>query len=283
MLFMLLILGIVAAFFFLKFKRTKKKESDPVTNRYRSYPKKPRATTPSAAVRSRPNRYHRQNNQREAELSYKENPPEPIIEAPVKQAPVKQAPLPSSATIEDPDEVLGLKEAAPVSQKPSTPQARQMTLQAAPLPAPIITFNVMALEDRPFMGYELLQAILSVGMRYGQHQIFHRHQEKTGRGNVLFSLASMTRPGYFDLPNMGSFSTKGLSLFFKADSVEDPIAVYELMLQTAGQLVEDLGGHVLDERRELLTPAKVVAQRKQLHQYIESHENQNLFEETTEG
>jgi len=148
--------------------------------------------------------------------------------------------------------------------------------------APIV-FHIMAEEGQYFRGYELLQAILSVHMRYGQHHIFHRHQQKTGEGPILFSLASVLKPGLFDLSKMGAFSTPGLSLFFSVMKVDDPIAVYEFMLQTAGELVEDLGGCVLDEQRQLLTPATVMYQRRLLREYVSSQQVPDLFETPLES
>ncbi len=266
----LLIVALIAAVIAVKLIRSGK-EKGVSSNRYRAYTNS-KSTTKS---RVRPNRYYRQT-QREPTLGYKHEMD--VEEQPVAPVEEKVEYELEAAQTFDPDVVLGLKEEPVASKEPKSPAVRQMTLQAAPLPSPIITFNVIAVDDQPFMGYELLQALLSVGMRYGKHQIFHRHEEKTGRGDLLFSLASVTRPGIFDLPNMGSFSTPGLSLFFQADSVDDPITVYELMLQTAGQLVEDLGGHVLDENRELLTSAKVVAQRRQLREYAECQKAPELFD-----
>ncbi len=153
--------------------------------------------------------------------------------------------------------------------------------QVKPL-APIV-FHIMAEKGQYFRGYELLQAILSVHMRYGQHHIFHRYQQKTGEGLILFSLASVLKPGLFDLSKMGAFSTPGLSLFFSVMKVDDPIAVYELMLQTVGELVEDLGGCVLDEQHQLLTPATVMYQRRLLREYITSQQVPDLFETPLES
>ena len=261
----LLIVVLIAAVISAKFLRSRKRR-DVGMNRYRVYRPK-RYVSP----RVRPNRYHRQS-QREPSLGYKHSSGLEDSEEPVAEL----SPTPKEKEKIDPDIVLGLKEEVSVAGK--LPAISQIALKPASMAVPIVTFHVMALEGRPYSGYELLQAILSVGMRYGKHQIFHRHREKTGRGPVLFSLSSATRPGYFDLSKMGGFSTQGLSLFFKADKVNDPLAVYELMLQTTDWLVEGLGGHVLDENYELVTPARVVEQRKLLREYCESQCMSDLFE-----
>lgn len=279
MLFVILfILVLVAVFVAAKLFRTKKSSNGGRSNRYRAYNGK--ESTNSSDLP--PNRYHRQKSHEPAFakkhiLELEAEPARKPVEPTQKME--QRAPTLS----DDPDIVLGLKKEKKVSKKeesldPESAGPVQMTLQPSSLPSPLITFHVMASTDKPYTGYELLQAILSVGMRYGRHQIFHRHEEKTGKGEVLFSLASVMRPGSFDLPKMGGFTTSGLSLFFQANQVEEPLEVYELMLRTAGQLVEDLGGQVLDGKREPLTPATVVQHRKDLREYEGSKQATDLFD-----
>lgn len=121
----------------------------------------------------------------------------------------------------------------------------------------LVMLYLMAPENQPYNGYELLQALLSAGLRYGKMQIFHRHEQKTGRGDVLFSLASATSPGTFELPKMGGFSCAGLVLFFETAKVKNAKKAFEVMIDTANQLAEDLGGDILDEERELLSDDKI--------------------------
>lgn len=121
----------------------------------------------------------------------------------------------------------------------------------------LLMLYLMAPENQPYNGYELLQALLSAGLRYGKMQIFHRHEQKTGRGDIIFSLASATSPGTFELPKMGAFSCTGLVLFFEVHKVKDPKKAFEIMIDTAAQLAEDLGGDVLDENRVELSEEKI--------------------------
>lgn len=127
----------------------------------------------------------------------------------------------------------------------------------SPLKNNLVVLYLMAPENQPYNGYELLQALLSAGLRYGKMQIFHRHEQKTGRGDILFSLASATSPGTFELPKMGGFSCTGLVLFFEAAKLKDPRKAFEVMIDTAFQLAEDLGGEVLDDQRHELRDDKI--------------------------
>ena len=95
-----------------------------------------------------------------------------------------------------------------------------------------------------FASYDLLQAISATGMQYGAMNIFH-FVEDSPRGKLtLFSLASATEPGEFDLNNVGNLSCAGLTLFMNIARVPDPGDVFVLMLETAEQLAEDLDGEL---------------------------------------
>lgn len=144
------------------------------------------------------------------------------------------------------------------------------------LPEFIILY-LRASEDKPYGGYELLQALLSNGLRYGKHNIFHQFDSNTARAKILFSLSSAIQPGTFDLPKMGGYSTPALSLFFKPEEVENPMKVFESMLNTAGQLSEDLGGKVLCADRELLTKEKVRDICLRIHRHEKHVSNLDLF------
>ncbi len=149
-----------------------------------------------------------------------------------------------------------------------TPKQEPFVTPMSPVDVPgLISINLCAEVDKPYMGYELLQALLSCGMRFGVMNIFHRHEKKTGLGPIYFSLASCTQEGTFDLAKIGAFSCNGLVLFMKPKEVEDPVKVFELMLDTADQLISDLGGKVLNAKQQLLKKEDVLRLHQQLQQY----------------
>ncbi len=107
-----------------------------------------------------------------------------------------------------------------------------------------IVINVIAKKGGHFASYDLLQAISATGMQYGAMNIFH-FVEDSPRGKLtLFSLASATEPGEFDLNNVGNLSCAGLTLFMNIARVPDPGDVFVLMLESAEQLAEDLDGEL---------------------------------------
>ncbi|PJD95848.1 MAG: cell division protein ZipA [Legionella sp.] len=136
---------------------------------------------------------------------------------------------------------------------------------------PALMFFLLAKEGRQFAGYELLQTLLACGLRFGEGQLFHRHEEANGEGEVVCSLAAATASGVFDLQNMGAFNVKGLCLFMHATSDTATNAQYfAIMLETAKQLSEALGAHLLDEKRKPLTDAGIAHCRHVLN--IEENE-----------
>ena len=59
----------------------------------------------------------------------------------------------------------------------------------------VIVLSVVMPEGRTMSGAALLPTLLTLGMKYGEMNIFHRHQDNAGNGKVTFSLANMMNPG----------------------------------------------------------------------------------------
>lgn len=149
----------------------------------------------------------------------------------------------------------------------SDPSALQSSVDTAPnLPPPsMIVLHIFSKTGSEFIGYELLQAILSYGFRFGEMDIFHRHQKANGHGKILFSLASAVEPGTFDVNTMGSYRTIGLTLFMHTDALKDALAVFDLMVNTAQSLSDDLSGVLMDSEHNVLTSETVADLRQRLH------------------
>lgn len=118
----------------------------------------------------------------------------------------------------------------------------------------VYVLNIMAKPSLPFKGYELLQALLSQGLRFGEMSIFHRHQQTNGKGPILFSLTSAVEPGTFDIHNMGTFSCPGLTLFMASSGRSNiDIERFNVMVKTANNIARELNGTCQDKYRNPLT------------------------------
>lgn len=150
-------------------------------------------------------------------------------------------------------------QAAKVRQSSKKPDANQNTF---------ILIHVMAQPGAKFIGYDLYQALTSAGLTYGEMKIFHRYAEKSERTNqILYSVASAVNPGQIDLDNIGAFSTIGLTLFMDFSKQKTASAAFQMMLNTAKLLAEDLNGILLDCHRQTWTLQSENESRRRIQQY----------------
>ncbi|EEZ00602.1 cell division protein ZipA [Vibrio sp. RC586] len=131
----------------------------------------------------------------------------------------------------------------------------------------VIVLNVHCSGSQPFIGTKLFDSMQQNGLLFGEMDIFHRHADLSGTGKVLFSVANMMQPGTLMHDDPADFSTKGISFFMTLPCFGDPEQNFKLMLKTAQQIADDLGGHVLDDARNLMTPNRLDAYRKQIQEF----------------
>jgi len=117
----------------------------------------------------------------------------------------------------------------------------------------VIVLSVVMPEGQVMSGAALLPSLLTLGMKYGEMNIFHRHQDNAGNGKVTFSLANMLNPGTFNLDDIENFSTQGITLFMTLPNPADAFAVFEQMLNAAKQLAVEFRGQLLDDKRSVMT------------------------------
>ncbi|WP_160061275.1 cell division protein ZipA [Psychromonas sp. L1A2] len=135
-------------------------------------------------------------------------------------------------------------------------------------PVELFIFNVAAREGKRLGGHELLQFFLTSGFRYGDMNIFHRHEHSNGTGEVLFSIANMMAPGTFDVDYMEQFNSPGISFFFTAPNHKISVnKSFDMMLRAVEQVAEEFDCEVLNEKRELFTQEQFIEYRKRLEKY----------------
>jgi cell division protein ZipA len=120
-------------------------------------------------------------------------------------------------------------------------------------PAEVLILYVLLPESKEMKGPDLLSSLLTLGFKYGDMDIFHRHLDSAGSGAVLFSLANMFNPGTFDLENIDKLTTRGVSLFMTLPGPGEPLQNFNLMHNAAKKLADEFGGQVLDGQRSVLT------------------------------
>jgi cell division protein ZipA len=117
-------------------------------------------------------------------------------------------------------------------------------------PSEVIVLNVMAREGYQFAGDDLLQVLITSGLKFGEMNIFHHRK---GNGPVIFSVANILNPGTFDLNSMEEFSTLGVSFFLALPTAINNLDALEQMLRVAQQIRGALDGDLRDDNRNLMT------------------------------
>jgi len=128
----------------------------------------------------------------------------------------------------------------------------------------VLIINVMSRTDREFAGVDVLQALLSCGMRFGDIDIFHRHVDDRGTGPVLFSIANAVNPGTFDLNKINDFSTRGLCFFLTLPNVINNMQAFNKMLDVAQKIRSMLDGEMKDDNRSVMTAQTVEHYRQRI-------------------
>jgi cell division protein ZipA len=134
-------------------------------------------------------------------------------------------------------------------------------------PLEVIVLNVHCATSAPFVGTMLFDSMKQNGLLYGEMDIFHRHADLSGTGKVLFSVANMMQPGTLKHNDPNEFTTKGISFFMTLPCYGDSEQNFKMMLRTAQQIADDMGGNVLDEKRNLMTPDRLAKYRLQIKEF----------------
>ena len=150
---------------------------------------------------------------------------------------------PNLGTLDNINETTTNNEPTSLTNEPTEPQE----------PMDVLVLNVVSEEGTELDGASLLPLLLTLGFKFGDMNIFHRHVDAAGQGAVLFSLANMVKPGVFDIDNMEQFTTTGISLFMTLPHDNGNMETFNMMLNAAAKIAEEFNGQVLDGNRSTLT------------------------------
>lgn len=126
---------------------------------------------------------------------------------------------------------------------------------------------VVSRDEAGFKGPALLQSILESGLRFGDKDIFHRHESLAGNGEVLFSMANALKPGTFDLDDIDHFSTRAVSFFLLLPGPRHPKQAFDLMVAAARKLAQELNGELRDDQRSVMTAQTIEHYRQRIVEF----------------
>ena len=131
----------------------------------------------------------------------------------------------------------------------------------------VLVISVISRDPAGFKGPALLQNILESGLRFGEMDIFHRHESMAGNGEVLFSMANAVKPGTFDLDDIDLFSTPAVSFFLGLPGPRHPKQAFDVMVAAARKLSQELNGELKDDQRSVLTAQTIEHYRQRIVEF----------------
>ena len=134
-------------------------------------------------------------------------------------------------------------------------------------PAEIVVINVMARDGYTFSGDDLLQILINAGLKFGEMNIFHSRLGNDSKSLLVFSVANILNPGTFDLNNLDSFSTLGISLFLALPTAINNMDAFEQMLAVAQQVGSTLDGELKDDHRNVMTAQTIEHYRQRISDF----------------
>ncbi|WP_122860820.1 cell division protein ZipA, partial [Pseudomonas viridiflava] len=131
----------------------------------------------------------------------------------------------------------------------------------------VLVISVISRSESGFKGPALLQNILESGLRFGEMDIFHRHESMAGNGEVLFSMANAVKPGVFDLDDIDHFSTRAVSFFLGLPGPRHPKQAFDVMVAAARKLAHELDGELKDDQRSVMTAQTIEHYRQRIVEF----------------
>lgn len=225
---------------------------------------------PAQVIRRTP--VHRSRPQREPMMQPLDE--EPLVEPAYAQAPTFGARAPA------PEPQPRQAAPAPVYEEPEyDDEPAYEEAESAPMREPVekiwqdvYVINLMARPGQDLQGATLLSSLLALGFKFGEMDIFHRHEDLGGKGEVFFSMINMVKPGTFNPYRMEQFSTPGVSLFMQLPLRSNAAFAFEHMLQAADQLASDLDAMLTDASRSPLSDDDIARYRQELAAYEASRD-----------
>lgn len=136
----------------------------------------------------------------------------------------------------------------------------------------VVSLFVAARAGETIGGPELVVAAEKVGLEYGDMRIFHRLVEGQPAKGPVFSMASMVKPGSFDMARVGALRTPGVTFFITLPGPLPALDSWDMMLPAAQRVAELLDAQVLDEEHNALGRQRIQHIREELRAYDRKQE-----------
>ncbi|MFK8079376.1 MAG: cell division protein ZipA C-terminal FtsZ-binding domain-containing protein [Granulosicoccus sp.] len=128
----------------------------------------------------------------------------------------------------------------------------------------IVTLHVVAPQNSLIDGAQLLDVFDRRGYHFGELNIFHSMH----KGVTVFSIAKMVEPGFFDIDDIDSFVTPGITLILQLPGPVPADVSFEVLISEAFEMASELNAAVLDGDRNTLSKQTLQHMREGIYEYM---------------
>ncbi|AAM36492.1 cell division protein ZipA [Xanthomonas citri pv. citri] len=136
----------------------------------------------------------------------------------------------------------------------------------------IVSLFVAAKAGQVLRGEDVVVVAEKTGLVFGHMNVFHRLVEGHPERGPIFSMASILKPGSFDMANIREMQTPAIAFFLTLPAPMTALDAWEKMLPTVQRMAELLDGVVLDDSRNALGRQRVAHIRDELRAYDRQHQ-----------
>jgi len=136
----------------------------------------------------------------------------------------------------------------------------------------IVSLFVAAKAGDVLRGEDIVVAAEKTGLVFGHMNVFHRLVEGHPERGPIFSMASILKPGSFDMANIRAMETPAIAFFLTLPAPLTALDAWEKMLPTVQRMAELLEGVVLDDSRNALGRQRIAHIRDDLRAYDRQHQ-----------
>jgi cell division protein ZipA len=131
----------------------------------------------------------------------------------------------------------------------------------------VVTLYVAARDAGTIAGPELVVAAEKAGLEYGAREIYHRLLDGYEDQGPIFSVASMLKPGSFELAAISELRIPGVCFFMTLPGPLPALDAWDAMLAAAQRFAELLDAQVLDAQHNALGRQTIQHVRDELRAY----------------
>lgn len=159
-------------------------------------------------------------------------------------------------------------EKSPKGPTEAGPARKPAKEEASTEPEKVVLLTVMAPKGQPFRGRNIAKVAEELDLKLSDSGVYECLADSDKRkAKPVFGIASLLEPGTFDPDAMEVLSTPGLLMFMRLPTPVESMAAMELLLTTARQLAQRLGGTVCDDRRNKLTTQAIMHLKSEITEF----------------